>query len=238
MSGVLWSSLLAVVLVVVPAGAVDAAPVVCAERSVSAACDADLDRIPDVTEKQVCGTATCATGREDRDGDGIPDWSELLSCGTARCAEPGRDGDLDGIPDFAEQFVCGTVSCSGGREDADGDRIGDWVEFVICGDSTCANGGEDYDNDGISDAKQLSACVVAYDVTSAVTWLEPPVKTEVTGGVLRVVVTNWWPLVIGALLALLGFVLLGVALWRQFRRDRERAAVEPGDPAVFEELFR
>lgn len=202
-------------------GAAEAAPVVCAERAQSSLCDVDHDRISDVVEKQICGTATCATGREDRDRDGIPDWSEIEACGTARCAEPGVDTDLDGIPDFAERFVCGSVVCSGGREDADRDGIADWVEFVICGDNTCANGGEDYDNDGISDAKQLTACVVAFDVTGSAFLPEPPVKTEISDGVLRVEVTNWWPLVIGALLALLGFLFLGFALYRQYRRDRQ-----------------
>ncbi|WP_372969129.1 hypothetical protein [Microbacterium sp.] len=42
--------------------------------------DADDDTIPDVVEREVCGTATCAVGTEDEDADGIPDWTEVLSC--------------------------------------------------------------------------------------------------------------------------------------------------------------
>ena len=239
MSGVLLSAVVAVAVVLMPAGVGVAAtaPVVCAERAQSTLCDVDQDRISDVIEEQVCGTATCATGREDRDRDGIPDWSEISACGTTRCAEPGRDTDLDGIPDFAEQFVCGSVLCSGGREDADGDGIPDWVEFVICGDRTCANGGEDYDNDGISDAKQLSACVVAFDVTGSAFLFEPPLKAEISGGVLRILVTNWWPLVVGALLALLGFFYFGFALYRQNRRDRARAQGESAGLDALETLL-
>jgi hypothetical protein len=219
-------ALVGVILATLPLAPAAAAPIVtCAERSSSSQCDADTDRIVDVVEQQVCGTATCATGREDRDRDGIPDWSELVACGTARCADPGKDGDLDGIPDFAELYVCGTSSCSGGREDIDGDRIGDWVEFVICGDSTCANGGEDYDNDGISDAKQLTACIVAFDVTGSAFVFAPPFSVDIDGdGVLRVEIVNWWPLIIGAALALLGLAALGVALLLQRRRDRQREA--------------
>lgn len=213
-----------------------AATPVCVERATSNVCDADTDRIIDVIEKQVCGTSTCATGREDRDGDGIPDWSEFTACGTARCADPGKDTDLDGIPDFAEQFVCGTATCAGGREDVDADKIGDWVEFVICGDNTCANGSEDYDNDGISDAKQLTACVVAYDVTGSAYIYLPPLKFEVTGGVLHLEVIWWWPLIVGAILALLGFGYFGLALYQQRRRDAERAS-EPA-PVALETLFQ
>lgn len=95
--------------------------------------DADADAIPDVVEREVCGSATCAVGTEDRDTDGIPDWTEVLSCDSTTCAKPTTDRDKDGIPDFAERLVCGTDTCSNSLEDADGDRIGDWVEFVICG---------------------------------------------------------------------------------------------------------
>lgn len=125
--------------------------------------DVDGDRIPDQAEVAVCGTATCATGLEDRDDDGIPDWTEVLSCGERTCADPKLDRDDDGIPDFAERLVCGSDTCANSLEDADGDSIGDWVEFVICGDRTCATGDEDYDGDGISDAAQLAACVKRVD---------------------------------------------------------------------------
>ncbi|WP_139305220.1 hypothetical protein [Microbacterium hydrocarbonoxydans] len=46
--------------------------------------DADDDTIPDVVEREVCGTATCAVGTEDEDADGIPDWTEVLSCDSPR----------------------------------------------------------------------------------------------------------------------------------------------------------
>ena len=230
------SLLLAILPLALSAAPAVAATPVCVERASSNLCDADTDRIIDVIERQVCGTSTCATGREDRDGDGIPDWSEIVACGTARCADPGRDTDLDGMPDFAERFVCGTAICAGGREDLDADKIGDWVEFVICGDNTCANGSEDYDNDGVSDAKQLSACVVAYDVTGSAFIYLPPLKAQVTGGVLHVEVIWWWPLIVGAILALLGFGYFGVALYQQHRRDAEREPV--GDPVDLETLFR
>lgn len=40
-------------------------------------CDSDGDGIVNVVEEAVCGSATCATGVEDRDGDGVPDAQEL-----------------------------------------------------------------------------------------------------------------------------------------------------------------
>ena len=122
--------------------------------------DADDDTIPDVVEREVCGTATCAVGTEDEDADGIPDWTEVLSCDSTTCASATKDVDKDGIPDFAERLVCDTDTCSNSLEDADSDRIGDWVEFVICGTRTCADGSEDYDGNGVSDASELAACVV------------------------------------------------------------------------------
>ncbi len=102
-TGALTAVLSAVLLFVsaVPAGAVPAS-VVCSESVDPASCDSDRDRITDVLEKQICGTSTCATGREDADRDGIPDWSEFIVCGDARCANTSKDTDSDGIPDFAE----------------------------------------------------------------------------------------------------------------------------------------
>jgi LPXTG-motif cell wall-anchored protein len=107
-----------------------------AEGQVSS-CDADGDTIPDTVERVVCGTATCATGREDTDRDGVPDWTEVMACGTATCAN--------------------------GYEDADRNGVADWASFVICGTRSCATGSEDYDGDGISDAVELMACVKHLD---------------------------------------------------------------------------
>lgn len=205
------------------ASSASAVGVVCSESTDPATCDSDGDRITDVLEKQICGSSTCATGREDADRDGIPDWSEFLVCGDARCADPGKDTDKDGIPDFAEIYVCGSVSCSTGREDEDADTIGDWVEFVICGDRWCANGREDYNNDGISDAVALAACVVAFDVTGPSEWARPVVSGLWTGTGLKVEILVWWPILVGAALFLAGMIALGVALWKQRKRDEERA---------------
>lgn len=214
----------AIVLAPSPAVALSApASVVCSESVDPTSCDSDRDRITDVLEKQICGTSTCATGREDADGDGIPDWSEVIVCGDPRCANTSKDTDGDGIPDFAEVFVCGSESCSTGREDADGDAIADWVEFVICSDSFCANGTEDYDADGVSDARQLASCVVAFDVTGPGVWAYPSVAGlwAPTKYQLQVQVI-WWPVVVGGVLFVVGMTALGVALARQRRRDAER----------------
>jgi hypothetical protein len=126
-------------------------------------CDADGDTIPDTVERVVCGSATCATGREDSDADGIPDWTEVVACGSVTCASPTRDKDGDGIPDYAEALTCGTATCSNGYEDADGNGVTDWASYVICGTRDCATGAEDYDGDGISDAVELAACVKHQD---------------------------------------------------------------------------
>jgi len=157
-------------------------------------------------------------------------------CGSPTCADPSVDTDGDGIPDFAEVFVCGSEVCSTGREDADGDGIADWVEFVICGNRSCANGSEDYDGDGISDAQQLAACVIAFDVTgpgveAAVSSVWPPLTGSSTVRVETVV--WWWPLIVGAVLFVIGMLALGWALWVQRRRDRERAEADgDGDGAA------
>lgn len=211
-----------------------AAPVTCAEQVDPSACDSDRDRITDVVEIQVCGTSTCATGREDDDGDGIPDWSELLVCGGVTCADPRTDTDGDGIPDFAEIFVCGSVACSTGREDVDSDTFGDWVEFVICGDRTCANGTEDYDHDGISDAQQLAACIVAYDVTGPALWIRPPMSGYWSESGLRVEIV-WWPLIVCAVVALLALLLLGLAVW--FQRRRDDRPTDASDESDLDELL-
>lgn len=199
------------------AGAASLAPTVCAEQASVSSCDSDNDGIPDAVERKVCGSATCATGREDVDHDGIPDWVEVEACGTVRCASPTTDTDGDGIPDYAEILTCGTATCSTGREDADADGIPDWVEFVICGSRSCANGSEDYDHDGISDAKELAACLIRFDVTSApiksgvATW--PPTIPRI---VVRLLVV-WWPLWVGGLLALAGISFAVVTLIRRRR---------------------
>lgn len=227
--------------VAAPATSASVASVNCSERTNPAECDTDGDGITDALEKQICGTATCATGREDRDGDGIPDWVEFRACGTAECADPTADEDRDGIPDFAELLTCGSPTCSTGREDADGDKIADWIEFVICGDRTCANGSEDYDADGISDAKQLAACVVAFDVTTPALWVEDPATMTLLVGQPDVIYEFvWWPIWVGAGVGLLGLMLLGLALWARRRRNTEYGSTlnaERGDGEVFSDLF-
>ncbi|MES2172115.1 MAG: hypothetical protein V4479_15560 [Actinomycetota bacterium] len=214
-----------------PAVAVAASPTAstgsCLEQPSTSSCDSDHDGIPDVIEVKVCGTGTCATGRGDRDHDGIADWVEVEACGTATCANPATDIDGDGIPDYAEILTCGSAVCAGGREDADGDGIPDWVEFVICGNRSCANGSEDYDNDGVSDAKELAACLIRFDVTGPAVFSGFPFQvTKVPGGGIRVVVV-WWPLIVGALLALAGLVFAFIVILR-----RRRAAEDPVDPAA------
>lgn len=83
-----------------------AADVACGQQADAASCDADGDNIPDAVEVVVCGSGTCATGREDTDTDGVPDWTEVMACGSTSCADPVADADGDGVPDFAEQLVC------------------------------------------------------------------------------------------------------------------------------------
>ncbi|MFK0004326.1 LPXTG cell wall anchor domain-containing protein [Paenarthrobacter sp. NPDC090522] len=133
--------------------------VACSGQKDAASCDADGDAIPDGVEVVVCGSGTCATGREDTDVDGIPDWTEITACGDAKCADPTTDTDSDGVPDYAEDLACGSATCSNGRDDADGNRVADWIDFVICGTAGCATGEEDFDGNGVSDAAELAACV-------------------------------------------------------------------------------
>lgn len=110
---ILWMLTLVLIAAVLPmtagGSAATAAEPVCSELVSSAPCDSDRDGFSDSLEKKVCGTATCATGREDKDSDGIPDTSEFVVCGEATCADPARDNDRDGIPDFAEIYVCGEI---------------------------------------------------------------------------------------------------------------------------------
>lgn len=131
----------------------------CSQQADASSCDADGDNIPDAVEVVVCGSGTCATGREDTDLDGIPDWIEVKACGTTTCADPKSDADGDGIPDYAEQLACGSTTCSNGHEDSDGKGIPDWIDYVICGTPGCATGNEDYNHNGISDVAELKACV-------------------------------------------------------------------------------
>jgi hypothetical protein len=228
----------------------------CVENANTAACDSDNDRIADVIETAVCGTATCATGREDTDKDGIADWVEIQACDTKTCASATKDTDRDGVPDYAETLVCGSAVCSGGREDADGDGIADWVEFVICGTRACANGSEDYNGDGISDAKQLAACVIKFGVTGPASLLAPPpvtitivsenptvarpgekvspplsVRTDESGQV-RIQIA-WWPLIVGLVMVALAGLSFGWVWWSARRRRRDNddsSAVDASAP--------
>lgn len=231
------------------------AKVTCAEGVKPSECDVDRDRIADVLEVQVCGSATCATGREDKDKDGISDWVEFRACETATCADASADVDADGIPDFAERLTCGSLSCSSGREDADEDKIADWIEFVICGDRICANGSEDYDADGIPDAKQLAACVVAFDVVTIPRWYEETWTVTIgsgdgltgrqSGEPVGITLGNtglrldfaWWATWASLSLTLLGAVLLGAALLAQRRRDEARADEVETDEVVIAEIL-
>jgi len=130
-------------------------------------CDADGDTIPDAVERVVAGSATGASGREDRDADGIPDWVEVIACGTVTCASPTKDSVGDAIPDFARQVVCGSTTCLTGNGDLNANGVPKWASVVICGTATCATGHEDYDGDGVSDAIQLAACVVGRDALAS-----------------------------------------------------------------------
>lgn len=93
-----------------PAAAPAARDVACATQKDAASCDADGDAIPDGVEVVVCGSGTCATGREDTDADGIPDWTEVTACGDVKCANPLADADADGVPDYAEDLAVVQVS--------------------------------------------------------------------------------------------------------------------------------
>ncbi|RFA13703.1 hypothetical protein B7R21_07670 [Subtercola boreus] len=118
-------------------------------------CDADADRIADQLERQLCGTATCATSSEDTDGDGIPDWVEYTACRTTTCADPGLDTDGNGIPDYISEIICGTATCTDGLETLNPHGVQQWISVLICGDITCATGTEDLNGDGVPDAAQL-----------------------------------------------------------------------------------
>lgn len=107
-------SLLLLLLVTAHSATAAAAPaardVACATQKDAASCDADGDAIPDGVEVVVCGSGTCATGREDTDADGIPDWTEVTACGDVKCANPLADADADGVPDYAEDLAVVQVS--------------------------------------------------------------------------------------------------------------------------------
>ena len=75
----------------------------CPAQGDVSSCDADGDGIPDTVERVVCGTATCATGREDTDKDGVPDWTGVMACGSVTCASSAKDSVGDGVPDYARQ---------------------------------------------------------------------------------------------------------------------------------------
>jgi hypothetical protein len=127
----------------------------------ASSCDADGDSIPDTVERSVCGTATCATGREDSDADGVPDWTEVMACGTLRCASPTKDSVGDGIPDYARILTCGSARCYTDNRDVNLQGVPKWASVVICGTTGCATGSEDYDGDGIADSAELAACVTS-----------------------------------------------------------------------------
>lgn len=169
-------------------------------------CDVDADRIPDAVEEIVCGSVTCATGREDRDSDGLADWVEVQAIGDPEAVVVTDDADSDGIPDFAEVLECGSDRCSTGRGDVDGDGVGDWAEVVICGDVTCADGTEDLDGDGVLDATELAACV-EYGRGSG--WVETVARLASTGAGI-------------AALVLLAAALAGAGLLLRARTRRGR----------------
>lgn len=201
-------------LVATPASAVPhghptaAASQPCPAQGDVSTCDADGDTIPDTVERAVCGSATCATGREDRDEDGIPDWVEVMACGSATCASPTKDGVGDGIPDFARRIVCGSATCWTDNQDVNGHGVPKWASVVICGTTTCATGHEDYDGDGISDAVELAACVTARNPLAS------------TGSILP----------IGLIAAIsLGLIVTGAVLAR--RRGLFSAALQTGAAA-------
>ena len=131
----------------------------CSSQQQVSSCDSDTDGIPDTVERIVCGTATCATGREDTDEDGVPDWVEVMACGTVSCASPTKDSVGDGIPDYARMIVCGSSTCWSGNSNVNANGVPKWASVVICGTTGCATGSEDYNGNGISDAVELAACV-------------------------------------------------------------------------------
>jgi LPXTG-motif cell wall-anchored protein len=134
--------------------------VACSAQADASGCDSDGDGIPDWVELKVCGTATCATGREDANNNKVPDWLEVQACGSTACVtDPGADANGNGIPDWVEQVLCGSTSCATGHEDAGGNGIPDWTEIVICGKPGCSTGKEDYNHNGVPDWKELAACL-------------------------------------------------------------------------------
>jgi hypothetical protein len=100
MSGVLLGAVGALAIgwgALAPVTAAPVSPAVavsCAEDV--AACDSDGDGIVDLVEEATCGSATCATGAEDRDDDGVADVEQLSGSleqggpgGPVRASDPG-----------------------------------------------------------------------------------------------------------------------------------------------------
>ncbi|MFJ4209099.1 LPXTG cell wall anchor domain-containing protein [Paenarthrobacter sp. NPDC089675] len=197
--------------------------VACSAQKDAASCDADGDAIPDGVEVVVCGSETCATGREDTDHDGIPDWTEVTACGDLRCADPATDADADGVPDYAEDLACGSATCSNGREDADGNKIADWIDVVICGSRGCATGEEDLDGNGVSDAAELAACVKEQPNIFGI-----PLPGAAPGSAGFLASTGFQA---GAL-ALFGVVLLGGGALLIRRRKTAASATSYADPST------
>lgn len=66
----------------VQAATLEGAPAWAPARAAACApstCDIDSDGVADVVEEAICGSATCASGQEDRDGDGTRDADELAA---------------------------------------------------------------------------------------------------------------------------------------------------------------
>ncbi|MDP9904713.1 hypothetical protein [Arthrobacter bambusae] len=189
----------------------------CAGQSDPNKCDSDGDGIPDWIEFIVCGSATCATAREDANHNGIPDWVEVESCGTTTCVtDPAKDSGGRGIPDWASRIVCGTDTCATGHEDADGNGIPDWTEVLICGKAGCSNGKEDLNHNGALDWVELQASLKQPAVGSQGWFVD-------TGARIAHSIEDWWWLWILASLAVLGAGALAIV-----RLNRRRgSAVDP-----------
>lgn len=200
-----------------PAAEVQAAPVAdtCIDQTSGNACDVDDDGINDAVEIVVCGSATCANGREDSDKDGLPDWIEVRTCAGVSCVDPSEDSDRDGVPDFAQILSCESATCAGARADIDGDGVSDWVEVVICGTETCATGTEDYNGNGVADAVEIAACAFP----------------EGTGAPRRGLASTGLAITIGAVLGLAAALVGGGAVLRRRSRSASVLAATSGDVA-------